>query len=398
MKVKKKMLVTLSAALMVMTNPLGAADAKSYDKLPKQAWVQQPNADYLPVQEDTYVVPGTNTLYLHMGEEKASQTKVWSPDTLRAVDYATGKIKWAFSFAKAGYGWPSTDDPFVYAPDGSVYAYFSSEHLLYAIGANGKERWSKQLAADVPFNGKLHRLSDGTLVIIAEKSVAPGKESVQFIGLDSNGKPKFNKVISGKFIAVTKDRIIVKAPAKSNAAERIIGYDASLKQIYQYSFPNGAYVNDYTAFALIDGTMVFPTRTAGDKQKETLIAVSSTGKEAWKRLFGGNGLAFSAGKGYLYLNLASKKLSYYVQNKLVKELTLGNFTMPEGDILPTAQTTADGKLLIDLVSRQYIMDPVTFTTIHEFNPGIKANILEYKSNTIVVHYWNENKILAYSLN
>lgn len=394
---KKRILAAVFATLIMGMNVLGVAEAKSYDKLPKEAWTQKPNADYIQVQEDIYNVPGTNTLYLHIGEEKASQTKIWSPDTLRAVDQSTGKTKWTFSFAKPGYGWPSTEDPFVYAPDGSVYAYFSSDRLLYAVSAAGKEKWSMRLDSNIPSNGKLYRLSDGTLVIAAVKSSTVGKESVQLIGFDPNGKSKFNQIVPGELVVVTKDRIVVKAPSKSNVAEKVLGYDSSLKKVYQHSFPKGASVNYYTAFALSDGTIVFPTVTPESKQKQTLIALSSSGKEIWKRSYDLNGLAFSAGDGYLFLNLTSNKLSYYNLNGVLKERTLTNFAVPEGDTLPSAIITSDGKLLIDLVSRQYVMDPTTMNIMYEFNAGIKGTILDYKNNNIIVYLWKENRISSYPL-
>lgn len=378
-------------------NMLGAAGAASYNQLPQAIWSQKPNAEYLPVREDIYTVPNTSTLYLHMGEEKASQTKVWSPDVLRAVDAVTGKTKWSFSFAKPGYGWPSTEDPFIYLPDGSVYAYFASEQLLYAISSSGKEIWSKRLAADTPYNGKLYRLADGTLVIAGATSSAAGKESVKVVGLDAKGNLKFSRVLSGSLVAVTKERIVVKAPTTTGAATKVIGYDSSLKPFYEYAFAKGAYVNDYTAFALSDGTMIFSVSQADNKLKQSIMALSASGKLISNRSFDRNGLAFSAGNGYLFMNYATKKISYYTLKGLVKERALSDFVLPEGDILPMARTAASGKLLVDLVSRQYIMDPATLNVLHDFGPGIKGTILEYSNNRIIVHAWQEDKIACYPL-
>ncbi|MBD3920027.1 PQQ-binding-like beta-propeller repeat protein [Paenibacillus sp. PR3] len=394
---KKRILIAFLVTLVIGIGMFGEAYAKSYDKLPQETWSQKPNADYVPIQEDIYMVPGTNTIYLHVGEEKASQTKVWAPDTLRAVDQTTGKVKWVFSFAKPGYGWPSTEDPFVYTQDGSVYAYFSSERLLYAVNANGKEKWSKQLPIDTPFDGKLHRLSDGTLVIVAVKSSAIGKESVRLVGFDANGKSKFDKTISGSLVTVSKDRIVVKAITKSTDAVKIVGYDSSLKQVYNYSFNKGTYVNEYTSFTLTDGTLVFPTIAPESKQKQTLIGLSSSGKLVWKRTLDRNGLAFSAGNGYLFINFTTNKLSYYNHKGLVKERTLTDFNMPEGDVLPTARISSDGKILVDLISRQYILDPVTLNSVYDFGVGIKGTILDYKNKNIIVHLWKENKISSYHL-
>src|SRR4030095_1000492 len=102
---KKRIIFAFFASIVMGMAVYGVAYAKSYDKLPKEAWTQKPNADYVPIQEEIYIVPGTNTIYLHVGEEKASQTKVWAPDTLRAVDQSTGKVKWTYSFANTGYRW-----------------------------------------------------------------------------------------------------------------------------------------------------------------------------------------------------------------------------------------------------------------------------------------------------
>ncbi|WP_336788318.1 outer membrane protein assembly factor BamB family protein [Paenibacillus sp. MMO-177] len=394
---KKRIIIAFFVAMVIGMGIFGDAYAKSYDKLPKEVWAQKPNADYVPIQEDIYMVPGTSTIYLHVGEEKASETKVWTPDTLRAVDQNTGKVKWIFSFAKSGYGWPSTKDPFVYTPDGNVYAYFSSEKLLYAVTAAGKEKWSKRLPSDVPFDGKLYRLSDGTLVIAAVKSSAVGKESVRLMGFDPNGKSKFDKIISGKIVTVTKDRIVVKAIMKTSDAQKIMGYDSALKQAYTYSFAKGVYVNDYTTFALTDGTLVFTTSSPDNKQKQILLALSSSGNSIWKRTMDRNGLAFTAGNGYLFLNFTTNKLSYYNNKGLIKERTLSDFKMPEGDTLPTARISSDGKILVNLISRQYILDPVTLNSLYDFSNGIKGTILDYKNKSIFVYFWKENKISYYHL-
>ncbi|WP_336790997.1 outer membrane protein assembly factor BamB family protein [Paenibacillus sp. MMO-177] len=393
----KKLLTTVFAVLVMSMGIIGGVDAKSYDKLPKEVWTQKPNADYIPIQEDIYMVPGTNTVYLHVGEEKASQTKVWTPDTLRAVDQTNGKIKWIFSFAKPGYGWPSTKDPFIYTPDGTVFAYFSSEKLLFAVNAAGKEKWSKQVVSDIPFNGKLYRLNDGTLVIAAVKSSIVGKESVQLLGFDSNGNTKFNKILAGKLVTVTRDRIVIKALTKTTESEKVIGYDSALKQIYTYSFAKGSYVNDYTVFSLTDGTLVFSTSTPETKQKQALIGLSSSGKSIWTRSMDRNGLAISAGNGYLFINFSTNELSYYNPNGLVKKRTLSNFKMPEGDTLPTAKISSDGKLLINLVSRQYILDSVTLNSLYEFGTGIKGTILDYKNKNVIMYLWSENQISSYHL-
>lgn len=136
----KKKLISFMTAALVFTNVVGVVAAKNYEFLPQAVWSQTPNEDYIPIQAESYYVPGKEILYLHVGEERASETKVWSPDTLRAVDPKTGKVQWVFSFAKAGYGWPSTEDPFSYAQDGTVYAYFSSEGLLYSVSPAGKRK------------------------------------------------------------------------------------------------------------------------------------------------------------------------------------------------------------------------------------------------------------------
>ncbi|MFD0713768.1 PQQ-binding-like beta-propeller repeat protein [Paenibacillus sp. GCM10027626] len=387
-----------AAAVLIMSMILfgsvsyGLVEAKSYTTLPQAVWSQKPNADYLAVNEDIFYVPEKNTLYIHLQEEKFSATKAWSPDSLRAIDPETGKVKWAFSFAKAGYGWPSTKDPFVYAPDGTVYAYFSFEKLLYSVSPSGKENWSKQLSTDIPLNGKLYRMADGTLIIAAEKSAVSGKEAVQFIGFDKNGKQKFNKVVAGKLVTVTNGQLIVEAPAKANMQADV--YNASLQRVFQHAFPKDVYVNFHTTFALADGTIVFPVSS---KQKTNmLLAISPNGKTVWERKTGQQELAFPSGSGYLLLDYSAKKLSYYNQKGLVKARVLSNFTIPEGDVLPRAHTTADGKLFVDLVSRQYVFDPKTLTAIHEFDLKTSGYVLDYRNNSVFV-YWKESKISKHIL-
>ncbi|QWU17873.1 PQQ-like domain-containing protein [Paenibacillus sophorae] len=391
----RRSVISLIIATLLFANAAELTMAESYKSLPQPVWSQKPNADYIPARKDIFFVPGRDTLYIHIGEERASETKVWSPDTLRAVDPVTGKIKWVFSFAKPGYGWPSTEDPFVYAPDGTVYAYFSSEHLLYSVSPEGKEKWSKKLSSDILYNGKLHLLSDGTLIIAAEKSTKIGSESVQFIGFDKNGKQRFNKVIAGKLRTVTKTQLVVEVPTKEKESQKVEVFSSSLRRAFQYTFPKGAYVNFYTTFALSDGTIIF---SVTPKPKTTkLIALSPSGKVIWGRSIEQLGFAFQAGSGYMVFNYKSKKLSYFNQKGLVSERILSDFTMLEGDSLPSAYITADGKLFVDLLNQQYVLDPETLSTINEFKLGVEGYILDYRNNSVVVYYWEENRISKHVL-
>ncbi|MDT9723311.1 hypothetical protein QVE09_30935 [Paenibacillus sp. ClWae2A] len=390
----KKTFISFITVIFLFVNVSGMAIAKSYETLPQAVWSQKPNADYIPAQEDIFFVPNKDTLYLHMGEERFSQTKVWSPDTLRAVDPITGKVKWVFSFAKVGYGWPSTDDPFVYAPDGTVYAYFANEGLLYSVSPKGKENWSKQLALEVaPYNGKLYRLGDGTLIIAAEKSTKLGSETVQLISFDKNGKQKSNKVVSGKLNVVTKDQLVVEFPSKDKESRIVHVYNSSLKQVFRYTFPQGDYVNFYTTFVLNDGTIVFSVPST---KFNKLIALSPKGKAIWERSVDSFGFAFQAGSGYMIFNTQSKKLSYYNQKGLVKERIIPNFIIPEGDTLPSAYETVDGKLFVDLISKQFVLDKKTLSTIHEFK-NIKGSILDYRKNSIMVYYPQKDTISKHIL-
>ncbi|WP_039832793.1 outer membrane protein assembly factor BamB family protein [Paenibacillus sonchi] len=392
----KKKLVSFIVATFAFANVTGVVAAKNYDSLPQAVWSQTTNADYIPIQEESFFVPGKETLYLHVGEERASETKVWSPDTLRAVDPKTGKVKWVFSFAKAGYGWPSTEGPFAYAPDGTVYAYFSSEGLLYSVSPDGKENWSKRIGRELALSdGKLYRMGDGTLIIAAQKSMKIGAETVQFLSFDKNGKQKVSKVVSGKLNTVTKNQIAIEVVTKEGDTQKVDVYNSSLQRSFQYNFPKGTYVNFYTAFALDDGTFIFSVIPKPKTQK--LIAVSPQGKTIWGRIIDQFGFAFKAGSEYLVFNTHTKKISLFNQEGLVKERILANLTLPEGDGLPTANKTADGKLLVNLLSKQYIFDAKTLSTIHEFNQ-IKGTILDYRQNSVIVFSWQENKISMHLLN
>ncbi|MFD2412867.1 hypothetical protein [Paenibacillus rhizoplanae] len=183
-------------------------------------------------QPESYYVPGQETLYLHVGEERFSETKAWSPDTLRAVDPKTGKVKWVFSFAKAGYGWPSTENPFAYAPDGTVYAYFSFPGVLYSVSPAGKENWSKRVGQDLgAFDGKLYRMSDGSLIIAGQKSDTIGAETVQLLSFDKNGNQKASKVVSGKLTTVSKNQIAIELLTKQGNAQKVEVYNSSLMSI-----------------------------------------------------------------------------------------------------------------------------------------------------------------------
>lgn len=374
-------------AMLLFANSAGVVGAASYTTLPQAVWSQKPNADYTPVKEDYFYVPGKNTLYLHMEEQRFSETKVWSPDTLRAVDPVTGKVKWVFSFAKAGYGWPSTEDAFTYAPDGTVYAYFSTQRLLYSVSPNGKENWSKQLNTEIPYNGKLYRLGDGTLIIVAEKSTKVGAESVRLISFDKNGKQKSSKNVPGKLSTMTNNQLVVEVPVKENESNKVDVYNSSLQRVYRYTFPQGSSVNFYTTFSLSDGTIIFLLNTKQNTRK--LLALSPSGKAIWGRSIEQLGFAFQAGSGYMVFNYKSKKLSYYNQKGLVKERILSNFEMPEGDGLPSANITEDGKLYVNLMSQSYVLDPKTLNTIHEFNLNINGYILDYQSNSVLVYNYDD---------
>lgn len=391
----KKKLISFMTAALVFTNVVGGVAAKNYESLPQAVWSQTPNEDYIPIQAESYYVPGKEILYLHVGEERASETKVWSPDTLRAVDPKTGNVQWVFSFAKAGYGWPSTEDPFSYAQDGTVYAYFSSEGLLYSVSPAGKENWSKRVGQDLSLSdSKLFLMGDGTLIVAGQKSTKIGAETVQMISFNKNGKQIGSKTIYGKLNTVSKNQIAIEVITKKGDAQKVEVYNSSLQRSFQYTFPKGAYVNFYTAFALDDGTFIFSVNQA---KIHKLIALSPKGSAIWGRTIDQFGFAFQAGADYLVFNPHTKKISLFNQKGLVKERVLSNLILPEGDGLPTAKKTVEGKLLVDLLSKQYIFDAKTLYTVHEFGQ-INGTILDYRENSILVYAWRENKVSKHVLN
>lgn len=390
----KKKLISFTVAALVFANVGGVVSAKNYESLPIAVWTQTPNEDYIPIQPESYYVPGQETLYLHVGEERFSETKVWSPDTIRAVDPKTGKVKWVFSFAKAGYGWPSTEYPFAYAPDGMVYAYFSFPGVLYSVSPAGKENWSKRVGQDLgAFDGKLYRMSDGNLIIAGQKSNTIGAETVQLLSFDKNGKQKASKVVSGKLTTVSKNQIAIEMLTKQGNAQKVEVYNSSLQRSFQYTFPKGAGVSFYTDFALDDGTFVFSVHQANTQK---LIALSPKGSAIWGRTIDPLGFAFQAGDHYMVFNPKTKKLSLFNQKGLVKDRVLANFNMPEGDGLPTAKKTIEGNLYVDLLTSQYILDAKTLASIHEFY-GIKGTILDYRENSVLVYDWNEDRISKHLL-
>lgn len=391
----KKKLICFMATVLVFANVAGVVAAKNYESLPQAVWSQTPNEDYIPIQEESFYVPGKEMLYLHVGEERASETKIWSPDTLRAVDPKTGKVKWVFSFAKAGYGWPSTEDSFAYAPDGTVYAYFSSEKLLYSVSSAGKENWSKQVGQELsPFDSKLFLMGDGTLIVAGQKSTIIGAETVQMTSFDKNGNLKGSKTVSGKLNTVSRSQIAIEVITKEGSAQKVEVYNSSLQRSFQYTFPKGAGVNFYTAFALDDGTFIFSVNQGKIRK---LLALSPKGSAIWGRTIDQFGFAFQAGADYLVLNPQTKKISLYNQKGLVKERVLSNLILPEGDGLPTAKKTVEGKLLVDLLSRQYIFDAKTLSTVHEFGQ-INGTVLDYRENSVLVYSWRENMISKHVLN
>jgi hypothetical protein len=391
----KKKLISIMAATLVFANVVGVVAAKNYESLPQAVWSQTPNEDYLPIQPESFYVRGKETLYLHVGEERASETKTWSPDTLRAVDPKTGNVKWVFSFAKAGYGWPSTEDPFAYAQDGTVYAYFSSEELLYSVSPAGKENWSKRVGQELSLSdSKLFLMGDGTLIVAGQKSTKIGAETVQLISFDKNGKQKGSKTVSGKLNTVSKNQIAIEVITKEGDAQKVEVYNSSLQRSFQYIFPKGAGVNFYSAFALDDGTFVFSVNQA---KTHKLIALSPKGSAIWGRTIDQFGFAFQAGADYMVLNTHTKKISLFNQKGLVKERVLSNLILPEGDGLPTAKKTVEGKLLVDLLSKQYIFDAKTLSTVHEFGQ-INGTILDYRENSVLVYAWREDRISKHVLN
>lgn len=213
------------------------------------------------------------------------------------------------------------------------------------------------------------------------------------LSFDKNGKQKASKVVSGKLTTVSKNQIAIELLTKQGNAQKVEVYNSSLQRSFQYTFPKGAGVSFYTAFALDEGTFVFSVYQANTQK---LIALSSQGSAIWGRTIDQLGFAFQAGDHYMVFNPKTKKLSLFNQKGLVKVRVLSNFNMPEGDGLPTAKKTVEGNLYVDLLTSQYILDAKTLASIHEFN-GIQGSILDFRENSVLVYDWNEDRISMHLL-
>lgn len=391
----KKLLLSLVIVSLCFMNFGGYVVAKSDNTLSQAVWSIKPNADYLSIKNDIYTVPKSKTTYIHMEEEVFFGSKVWAPDALVAINNETGKQRWKFSFAKPGYGWPSTDDAFIYTPEGYTYAYFPDERIIYAISPEGKELWSKKLPYEtVSHDGSLYRLKDGTLLIAINKSSTVGSEATQFIAFNKDGKNLYNKTVTGKLVSVTDTQVILETETEAGI-QSIHVYDDFLKKKFTTSFQVGDYVNFYTSFSLSDGTMVYPIVNIKTR-KNKLVAVNPAGKKVWARNVTDFALAFPAGSNYLVFDYKLKVLGLYNDKGLIKKRVINNYSLLEGDVLPHAKVTEDGKLLIDLVSRVYIMDPATLNVIHDLTK-LDGYVLDYARNSVIVMYGRGKEISKHHL-
>ncbi|MBC2632174.1 hypothetical protein H6X84_24465, partial [Salmonella enterica subsp. enterica serovar Enteritidis] len=143
-------------------------------------WTQSTKDEFLDVKNDIHLATDQKLVYLHMQDEK-TYTKIWNYDTLNAVDPDTGKTKWIFPFFKEGIGYLTTEYPFMYGKNGTTYAYFESNRLLYSINAKGKQNWMIELPEqqhpDAVWNNPVHLMKDGTLLYIVPKSTKTGNET-----------------------------------------------------------------------------------------------------------------------------------------------------------------------------------------------------------------------------
>lgn len=365
------------------------ASAETWSTLSNPVWTKGIDSDYLKVINDIHVIPNKNLVYLHMQEEKMGYTKAWMFDTLNAVNPETGEIKWKYNFYGAGLGYLTTEDPFMYASNGTVYAYFGWNRLLYSINSNGKANWMIKL----PDEGKMHLMKNGTLLLVVPKSAVKGSESTVVYGYNNSGKQIFKKVINGTVEKVTDSYVLVENHSASFTRFKADVYDSSMKRIFRYDFPQSAYTEIGYTMVLSDGTIIFRANLA--KTGNRLIALSSKGKVLWGRDIPGNSVTVEAGANYIVY--VDKTVSLYNLKGLVAKRVFSDLT-DEFEIYPRARMTDDHKLWLDLIEKQYVVDPTTLSTVQEFKlADSDANIIYYNGDTVYAHFEKNNQIAKYKL-
>ncbi|SFE41516.1 Outer membrane protein assembly factor BamB, contains PQQ-like beta-propeller repeat [Paenibacillus algorifonticola] len=384
----KQSIAVLLVSCLLFLSSSASVSAEKWSKLPTPQWTQGTGSEYLEVKRDIHVLPNKKTVYMHMQDEKV-YTKVWPYDTLKAIDLDTGKIKWTYHFYKAGIGYFNTENSFLYAPNGTVYAYFEWGNVLFSIHASGKENWMIQL----PEQGKMHLMKDGTLLHIVSTSSKAGEETSTVYGYNKEGKQIFKKLIKGTVAKVSDTLIIVENHSASYTDFKADIYNSSMNRVFRYSFPQGSYTDLSYSLLLSNGNIIF--RANLNKTGNRLIALSSKGKVLWGRDIPGNSEIVAAGDNYMvYLN---KTVSLYNTKGLVAKRTFSNLNT-EIQIYPLAEITGDDNILLNLRTAQYVLDQKKLSVLQEFVLNdTDAEIIYYNDNTVFSHFEKANKIAKYEL-
>ncbi len=392
----KKKIICVLATSVLLSSFSSIASAKEWSTLSNPQWTQSTKDEFLDVKNDIHLATDQKLVYLHMQDEK-TYTKIWNYDTLNAVDPDTGKTKWIFPFFKEGIGYLTTEYPFMYGKNGTTYAYFESNRLLYSINAKGKQNWMIELPEqqhpDAVWNNPVHLMKDGTLLYIVPKSTKTGNETTIVYGYNKNGKQIFKKLISGHVEKVTDTYVIVQNQSVSFNYFKSDVYNTAMKRLYRYEFPKGATTDIGYTTVWDDGTVLF--RADLPKTGNRLIAISPQGKVLWTREVPGNAEIREVGNYYIVY--VDKTVSLYDSKGFVAKHAFDHID-DEVPIYPSARMTDDHKIWLDLVIEQYVLDPKDMSVIQNFKLNNEdTKIMQYDNNIVYTLDESKNKVSKYQL-
>lgn len=392
----KKRIICVLATSVLLSSFSSIASAKEWSTLSNPQWTQSTSDEFLDVKNDIHLATDQKLVYLHMQDEK-TYTKIWNYDTLNAVDPDTGKTKWVFPFFKEGIGYLTTEYPFLYAKNGTTYAYFESNGLLYSINAKGKQNWMiklpEQQHPDAVWDNPVHLMKDGTLLYVVPKSTKLGSEKTIVYGYNKNGKQIFKKLISGQVEQITDTYVIVQNQSVSASDFKTDVYNASMKRLYRYEFPTGATTGSGYTTVWDDGTILL--RADLPKTGNRLTAISPQGKVLWNREVPGNAEIREVGNYYIVY--VDKVASLYDSKGFVAKHTFDDID-DEVPIYPFVRMTDDHKIWLDLMVEQYVLDPKDMSVIQNFKLNNEdTKIMQYDNNVVYTLDESKNKVSKYQL-
>lgn len=362
-----------------------AENPTTNNQLPAPAWQITLKSQLEGFPQAPYHVPNTNTVYVNSTTSVASETKIWSVGVVSAVDKASGKEKWSYSFYKKGMAYP-WNTSITYNKLGTVYALVTDGRgtKLYSVNSAGKLNWM----IAVPQSTDIHAMNDGTLLLInPNKQNSNGTFSPWAYAYSSKGK-KLGERPLGEIYTILDGKYLVSQIGDLDKFKLQV-YGPTLNTLFTYTPPTGAvtYI-DEAAWVINGGDILI--RVSLPQTGSRLIAVNAKGKTFWGRNIAGNASVQSTGQNYVVYENGEMAV-YGIKGLLLKK------TMQLSDPMYVISRSPDNKIMTFSEDWKSIYDPASLKTIYQIPFNTEALEYHYAGDGYLYAVKDYYQLLQYKL-